>query len=65
MSEIDFEDKEEEEKAAKKVKILVDIHQELLEVAELLDEIFCPILLINSFASIMSLCTACFLSVVT
>jgi len=51
ISEIDVDDGEEEE-AVKKIKILVDIHQELIEVAEELNDIFSPIILINCFGSI-------------
>lgn len=55
---------ENEEEAIKKLKELVKIHQELIEISENLEEIFSPILLINSFGSIASICTACFLAVV-
>lgn len=48
-----------------KLKKFVDVHQELIEVSNDLEEIFSPILLINCVRSIVSLCTACFLSVVS
>ncbi|XP_070504669.1 odorant receptor 4-like [Chironomus tepperi] len=61
ISKIRFENEEEEE--VKVLKKLVKIHQELIEISEILEEIFSPILLINAFGSISSLCTACFLAV--
>jgi len=63
ISEIDMADGEEE--AIKELKKLVDIHQQLIEVSGKLNEIFSPLLLINVFGSITTLCTACFLSVVS
>lgn len=62
FGEINFDDGDKE--AIKELKKLVNIHQELIEVAEKLEDIFSPILLMNSFASITALCTASFLSVV-
>jgi len=62
ISEIDMADGEEE--AIKELKKLVDIQQELIEVSEKLNEIFSPLLLINVFGSITTLCTASFLAVV-
>ncbi|XP_070506810.1 putative odorant receptor 92a [Chironomus tepperi] len=59
MSKID-PDKNEEE-AIKELKKLVDIHQQLIEVSEKLQEIFSPLQLINAFGSIAALCTAIFL----
>ncbi|KAL7020234.1 hypothetical protein ACKWTF_011426 [Chironomus riparius] len=61
ISDINFDNGEE---AINEFKKLVDIHQDLIEIAEHLEDIFSPILLINAFGSIMSLCTACFLAVV-
>jgi len=55
---------ENEEEAIKELKIYVDIHQELIEMSEKIDEIFSPLQFCNSFGSITALCTACFLSVV-
>lgn len=55
---------ENEEEAIKELKNLVNIHQELIEVSEKIDEIFSPLQLCNAFGSITALCTACFLSVV-
>lgn len=63
MSEIDPD--KDEEVAVKELKKLVDIHQQLIEVSEKLNEIFSPLQLINAFGSIATLCTACFLSVVS
>lgn len=62
INEVSFDNDEDE--ANKELKQLINIHQELIEISENLDEIFSPILLINSFGTIASLCTACFLSVV-
>jgi len=62
ISEIEVCDGEEE--AIKELKILVAIHQELIEVSEKIDEIFSPLQLCNAFGTITGLCTACFLSVV-
>ncbi|CAG9808584.1 unnamed protein product [Chironomus riparius] len=61
ISEIAFKNSEED--VMKDIKVLVDIHQELIEVAEKLEEIFSPIILINVLGSIIGLCTASFLSV--
>ncbi|CAG9806532.1 unnamed protein product [Chironomus riparius] len=52
---------ERENDAIMKLKKLVGIHQELIEVSKKLDEIFSPLLLINIFGSITTLCTAGFL----
>ncbi|KAL7025511.1 hypothetical protein ACKWTF_013503 [Chironomus riparius] len=49
--------------AIKELKNLIDIHQELIEVSEKLNEMFSPFQLINSFGSIVALCTGCFLAV--
>lgn len=62
ISKINFDQGEAE--AVKQLKSLVDIHQELIDIAEKLEEFFSPILLINTFAAIVTLCTASFLSVV-
>jgi len=61
ISEINIENDEE---AIKELKILVDIHQELIEASEKLEEIFSPLQLFNTFGSITALCTACFLAAV-
>lgn len=61
ISEINTENEEE---AIKELKILVDIHQELIEASEKLEEVFAPLQLINTFGSIIALCTACFLTMV-
>lgn len=53
-----------EKKAIQELKKLVNVHQELIEISDEIDEVFSPILLINAFGSITGLCTACFLSVV-
>ncbi|XP_070506820.1 putative odorant receptor 92a [Chironomus tepperi] len=50
-----------EEDAIKELKKLIDIHQELIEVSEKLNEIFSPLMLINVACSIVGLCTAGFL----
>lgn len=63
MSEID--PTEGEDKAIKKLTKLVDIHQELIEVSEMLNEIFSPFQLMNVFCSIAALCSASFLVVVS
>ncbi|CAG9801763.1 unnamed protein product [Chironomus riparius] len=63
MSEIDEAVAEKEEEAMKELKKLIGIHQQLIEVSEKLEKTFSPLLLINAFGSIVSLCTACFLSV--
>lgn len=62
LSEISYNDREEE--TVKRLKNLIDIHQELIEISEKLEQIFSPILLINSFCAISALCATCFLSVV-
>ncbi|XP_070506823.1 odorant receptor 85b-like [Chironomus tepperi] len=61
MSKIDVA--EGEEKAIKEFKRLIDIHQQLIEVSEKLDDTFAPLQLINAFGSITALCTASFLAV--
>ena len=63
MSEIDISEGEEE--AIKELKNLVNVHQELIGVSEKLEEIFSPLLFINSFGVIAALCSASFLSVVS
>jgi hypothetical protein len=55
---------ENDEDVIKELKILVDIHQELIEASEKLEEIFSPLELINVFGYITALCTACFLAAV-
>lgn len=62
MDEIDPTENEEE--AIKELKNLVDIHQQLIEVSEKLQEIFSSLQLINAFGSIAALCTAIFLVMV-
>ena len=62
MSEINVE--ENEEQAIKQLKELVGVHNDLIEVSEKLEQTFSPLLLINAFGVIVSLCTASFLSVV-
>lgn len=61
ISEINIADDKE---AIKELKNLIDIHQELIEVSEKIEEIFSPLQLFNAFASIIVLCTACFLTAV-
>ncbi|KAL7023632.1 hypothetical protein ACKWTF_012718 [Chironomus riparius] len=56
---------ENEEEAVKELKKLVDAHQHLNEISEMLDDIFSPLLLINALGSITSLCIAGFLAVVS
>lgn len=63
ISEIDVTENEDE--AIKELKKLIEIHQELIEVSEKLEQTFSPLLLINSLGVIVSLCTASFLSVVS
>jgi len=63
ISEIDSIENEED--AIKELKNLVDIHQDLVEISTKLEEIFSPLLLINAFGSITSLCFACFIIVVS
>ncbi|KAL7031974.1 hypothetical protein ACKWTF_007188 [Chironomus riparius] len=63
IKDIDFNNNEE--KVLMDHKRLVNIHQELIEVSEKLNEIFSPLILINAFASIAGLCSTSFLSVVT
>lgn len=53
-----------EEEAVKELKKLVDIHQQLIEVSEKMEEIFSPLQLFNAFGSIAALCTAVFLALV-
>ena len=48
----------------KRLKSLVNNHQELIEISEKLEEVFSPILFINIFCVIAAMCTTCFLSVV-
>ena len=62
ISEIDMIDGEEE--AIKELKKLVNVHQELIEVSEEISDIFSGLLLVNSFGSILILCSASFLAVV-
>lgn len=62
MSEIDTIDPQE---AITKMRTLLDIHQELIETSESLNEIFAPLQLVNAFCSIFALCTASFLAVVS
>ena len=62
ISEIDMTEGEDE--AIKELKKLVDIHQELIDVSKKVNEIFSPLMLINTFGAIFSLCAACFLLVV-
>ena len=62
ISEIIVDDAEEE--AIKELKKIVDIHQELIEASDKINEIFSFLLFCNTFVSITSLCTACFLSMV-
>ncbi|CAG9801784.1 unnamed protein product [Chironomus riparius] len=62
MSEVDVTKSEEE--AIKELKKLINIHQQLIEVSEKLDDIFAPLQLINAFGSITALCTTSFLAVV-
>ena len=52
---------ENDKKAIKELKVLVDIHQELIKASEKLEEIFSPLLLFNVFGAIISLCTTSFL----
>ena len=61
ISEINIENDEE---AIREMKILVDIHQELIEASEKLEEIFSLLQLFYTFGSITALCTACFLAAV-
>ena len=63
LSEIDPTQNEEE--AIEKVKKLIDVHQELIEISEKIDEIIGPMQLINAFCSIAALCSASFLVVVS
>lgn len=62
IAEIDLEDGDEN--AIRELKKLVDIHQQLIEVAENLEEIFSRLLLANLLAFIFVLCIGAFLTVV-
>jgi hypothetical protein len=62
ISEIDMIEGEDE--AAKELKKLLCVHQELIEVSEKLSDVFSVLLFINVFGSIVTLCTTSFLVVV-
>lgn len=63
ISEIKVDEAEEE--AIRRLKSLIDVHQELIEVSVKINEIFSLLQLCNAFGSISSLCVAYFLTVVT
>jgi len=63
MSEIDPRD--DQESAVKEMKTLIEIHQELFEIAEKLQNIFSLILFVNIFGMIYLICGTAFLSVVS
>ncbi|KAG5669096.1 hypothetical protein PVAND_016993 [Polypedilum vanderplanki] len=66
ISGIDWDDddnhEEAEEKAIEKLKILINVHNDLCDIAQNLNNIFSPLLLINMVASICSLCIFAFLA---
>lgn len=62
IAEIDLEDGDED--AIKELKKLVDIHQQLIEVAESLEEFFSPVLLVDLLVFISCLCIAALFTVV-
>ncbi|KAL7025575.1 hypothetical protein ACKWTF_013540 [Chironomus riparius] len=61
MSEIDPQ--EDQKAAVKKMKELVEIHQELIEITEIIEDIFSFILFANIFGMIYLICGTAFLSV--
>lgn len=63
ISEIDPQ--EDQEAAVKKIKELIEIHQELIEVTEKLEDKFSLILFVNIFCMIYLICGTAFLSVVS
>lgn len=63
MSEID--PREDKESAVNELKTLIKIHQELIEIAEKLQNIFSLILFVNIFGMIYLICGTAFLSIVS
>jgi len=63
MSEIDPQ--VDQEAAVKKIKALIEIHQELIEITEKLEDKFSFILFVNIFGMIYLICGTAFLSVVS
>ncbi|KAG5669089.1 hypothetical protein PVAND_016986 [Polypedilum vanderplanki] len=66
ISEIDWDDDdngEAEEAAMKELKILINVHNELCDIATELRKIFSPLMFFNVFASIVTLCVLAFLVV--
>ena len=60
ISEINME----RENAGKELKELIDIHQQLLEIVKMINEIFSPLFLINVFGVTIIACFSAFLCVV-
>ncbi|KAG5667250.1 hypothetical protein PVAND_015240 [Polypedilum vanderplanki] len=65
MAEINWDDEDEEGelKAIEEIKKLAGIHQQLIEVTEELNDIFSPLMLVNVFGMLITLCIGAFLSV--
>lgn len=63
ISEISLENREKE--AIEELKKLINVHQELIEASETIEEIFSFLLFVNISGSITALCTMAFLSVVS
>ena len=63
MSEIDPRD--DQQAAIKKMKELIEIHQELIEITEKLEDIFSLILFVNIFGMVYLICETAFLSIVS
>ena len=63
ISEID--PRNDQEAALKEIKTFIKIHQELIEIAEQLEDIFSLILFVNIFGMIYLICGTAFLSVVS
>ena len=63
ISEID--PRNDQEAAMKEIKTFIKIHQELIEIAEQLEDIFSLILFVNIFGMIYLICGTAFLSVVS
>jgi hypothetical protein len=66
IGEIDWDDEDRngEKDAIEELKKLSDIHQQLLEVADELQDIFSPIMLVNVFVVIALMCLTAFLAAV-
>lgn len=62
LSEIDEDD---DERAITEMKLFIDVHQDLIEVSEKINDIFSPSLFVNILASILVLCNVEFLIMVS